>query len=123
MRFDEDTALAPAGDGVWAATLTDTWEVVRGPLGGYVAAIVLRGLVLAVGDPARTPRSLTVHFLRPPAPGPALVRAQVERAGRALSTATARLEQDGRLCAIAVGAFAPPSRPSPSSGRARATPA
>jgi acyl-CoA thioesterase len=108
LRFDEDTALAPAGDGVWAATLTDTWEVVRGPLGGYVAAIVLRGLVLAVGDPARTPRSLTVHFLRPPVPGPALVHAQVERAGRALSTASARLEQDGRLCAIAIGAFAPP---------------
>ena len=108
MGFDEDTALAPAGDGVWDAHLVDHWEVVRGPLGGYVAAIVLRGLMLAVGDPERPPRSYTVHFLRPPAPGPARVHAQVERAGRALSTASARLEQDGRLCAVALGAFAGP---------------
>ncbi len=108
LGFDSDTGLEPAGDGVWSAQLVDHWEVVRGPLGGYVAAVVLRALVLAVADPARAPRSMTVHFLRPPAPGPALVHARVERAGRQLSTASARLEQGGRLCALALGAFAPP---------------
>src|SRR5689334_25232993 len=70
-------------------------------------AIVLHAMELAIGDPQRRPRSLTVHFLRPPKLGPLTARPVVERAGRALSTATARLEQDGKPVALGVGAFSP----------------
>ena len=75
MAFDEDTALSPAGDGVWEGEVVDGWNTPRGPLGGYVMAIVLRGLELAVADPERQARSVTMHFLRPPQPGPVTVTA------------------------------------------------
>ncbi|HEX2085546.1 MAG TPA: thioesterase family protein [Solirubrobacteraceae bacterium] len=108
MPFDDDIALIPARDGSYDGSVADGWETPRGPLGGYVMAIVLNGMQLAVGDDARQPRSVTVHFLRPPHSGPVTVRPAVERAGRTVTTATARLEQDGRLVAIAVGAFSTP---------------
>jgi acyl-CoA thioesterase len=104
-RFDEDTALRPAGEGAWEGELAAGWETPRGPLGGYVMAIVLRGLELAVGDPERVPRSATMHFMRVPEPGPLTVRARVERAGRSLSTASARLEQGGKLLGLALAAY------------------
>jgi acyl-CoA thioesterase len=71
-------------------------------------AIMIRGLELAVGDPERQPRSATMHFLRSPGPGPVLVSAQVDRAGRSLSSVSGRLEQDGKLIGLAVGAWSKP---------------
>jgi acyl-CoA thioesterase len=53
-------------------------------------------------------RSMTMHFLRPPDPGPAVIRATVERAGRSLSSVSARLEQDGELMGLALAAFSIP---------------
>ena len=108
LSFDDDIALEPGADGAFHGEVATGWETPRGPLGGYVMAIVLNGMQLAVADTARQPRSLTVHFLRPPHAGPVTVRPTVERAGRTLSSATARLEQDGKLVALALGAFATP---------------
>ncbi len=108
MAFDDDTALRPLGGGTYEAWISETWWTPRGPLGGYVMAIVLRALALAVDDGDRAPRSLTVHFLRPPAAGPATVHPHVERRGRSLTSASARLEQDGKLLALALAAFSHP---------------
>jgi acyl-CoA thioesterase len=108
LGLDADTHLEPAGDGTFAGAIADGWATPRGPLGGYVMALVLRGMLLAVDDPGRQPRSLTMHFLRPPQVGPITVRPVVERAGRSLTTATARLEQEGRLLGLALGAFSTP---------------
>jgi len=107
-RFDDDTRLDPAGDRRWDAEIASGWETPRGPLGGYVMAIVVGALELAVGDPAREPRSATMHFLRVPEPGAVTVRARVERAGRSLTSVSGNLEQDGRLIGIAVGAWSAP---------------
>ncbi len=107
-RFDRDTAVRPVGEGVYEARLDAGWWIVKGPNGGYLAAVLLHAFQQAVGDPERAPRSLTVHYLRPPAEGPARVETRIEREGRSLTTATARLLQDGRLQALAVGAFARP---------------
>ncbi|MEZ5144893.1 MAG: thioesterase family protein [Acidimicrobiales bacterium] len=74
------------------------------PERGYVAALLLRAVTAEVGDPARRARSLTVHYLRPPSEGAVDVDVAVERSGRSLSSVTARLEQDGALCAVAVAA-------------------
>jgi len=49
-----------------------------------------------------------VHFTAPPASGPALVETRVERRGRSLTTVSGRLVQDGRLLALALGAFSTP---------------
>jgi acyl-CoA thioesterase len=68
-------------------------------------AIVLRAMQQAVGDEARQPRSFTMHFLKPPVLGPLVVRPVVERAGRSLTSVSARLEQDGKAVGLALGAF------------------
>ena len=88
--------------------MADGWSTPRGPLGGYVMAILMRGLELAIADPARQARSVSCHFMRPPAVGPVEVSARVERAGRSLSTVSGRLAQDGKPIAIAIGAYSPP---------------
>ena len=97
-----------AGNGVYEGAIADGWDTPRGPLGGYVMAIVLRGLEAAVDDPARQPRSFTVHFLRPPSAGPVTVTATVERTGRTMTSVTGRLEQGGKLVALALAAFSTP---------------
>ena len=107
MSFDDDIALTRRDDAYHGA-IAEGWDTPRGPLGGYVMAIVLNGMQLAAGDDARQPRSLTAHFLRPPHAGPVTVHPTVERAGRSLSTVTARLEQDGKVIALALGAFSTP---------------
>ena len=108
MGLDEDTALRATGDGVWEGAVAAGWETPRGPLGGYVMAIVLRALAAAVDDPQRQPRAVTMHFLRVPEAGPVEVRATVEREGRSLSSASARLEQVGKLLGLALGAYSRP---------------
>jgi acyl-CoA thioesterase len=105
VAFDDDTALRPLGDGAYEGHVEEHWWTPRGPLGGYVMAIVLRGVALAVEEADRLPRSLTTYFLRPPAAGPVTVRPVVERRGRSLTAVSARLEQEGRLLALAVAAF------------------
>jgi acyl-CoA thioesterase len=108
MPFDDDTALRPVSGGVWQGAIADGWATPRGPLGGYVMAIVIRAMELAVDDPERSARSATMHFLRVPELGAVTVRATIERAGRSLTTVSARLEQGGKLLGIAVGAWSKP---------------
>ena len=108
MSLDDATALTPTTDGAYDGAVEDGWNTPVGPLGGYVMAIVLRAMQAAVADDARQPRSFTLHFLRPPHPGPVTVRPTVERTGRTLTTVTARLEQDGKLIALGIGAFSTP---------------
>jgi len=104
-EFDRATALEPLGDGAYAGGVDAGWFAGRGPNGGYLAAIVLRAMAAEVADPQREPRSLTCHYLRPPAAGPIRVEVTVERAGRATSTVTARLLQEERQCVLGVAAF------------------
>jgi acyl-CoA thioesterase len=108
VALDDDTALRAEGEGSWAGEIAAGWDTPRGPLGGYVMAIVLRGLELAVADPERQARSVTMHFLRVPEAGPVTVRAKVERAGRSLSTVSGRLEQEGKLLGLALAAYSKP---------------
>lgn len=104
--FLRDTAVQSLGAGRWAARCSPDWSAPPGPNGGYLAAIVLRAMTAELGDPSRPPRSLTMHYLRPPVEGDLEVAVEIERSGRSLSTITARLVQDGRDCILAIGAFA-----------------
>lgn len=106
--FDDDIALRSNGDRTWVGAIAPGWDTPRGPLGGYVLAILIRALELALADPERTARSVTAHFLRSPHAGPVSVSAAVERSGRSLSTLSGRLEQDGKLVALALAAFSAP---------------
>jgi acyl-CoA thioesterase len=106
--FDDQIALTAKGDGVWRGAIAPGWDTPRGPLGGYVMAILMRGLELAVADPERQARSVTMHFLRVPEAGPVKVSAVLEREGRSLSSVSGRLEQDGKLVGLALGAYSKP---------------
>jgi len=107
-RFERDTAIASCGEDLFSARIDPGWWVVQGPNGGYVAAILQRAICARVGDPRRTPRSLTVHYTAPPVAGEVEIETRIERSGRSLSSVSARLTQDGRLCALALAAVSAP---------------
>lgn len=111
-RFLRDTAVRPLDPGRYGATIDRGWWIQRGPNGGYVAAIIVRAAMAAIGDPERQPRSLTIHYVSPPQEGPAELAVQVERQGRSLTTVTVRLEQGGTTRALALMASSK-SRPGP----------
>jgi acyl-CoA thioesterase len=110
-HFDRDTAVTRTADDEYAATLSGDWWVFTGANGGYLAAVLANALTDRVGDPERMARSLTVHYLRPPAAGEVTVRTNVVRQGRSLATVTATMLQEGREVALAMAAFSR-SRPS-----------
>ena len=107
-RFDADTAVHALAAGRFGARIDPGWWVVAGPNGGYLAAILLRALAAAVGDPARTPRSLSIHYTARPVAGAAEIATRIERSGRSLTTVSARMTQGDRLVALALAAFARP---------------
>lgn len=105
-EFDLGTAVARTGEDAFTGHLSRDWWVVTGPNGGYVAAILLRALTERVDDPARMARSLTVHYLRPPAEGPVEIATRLVRAGRSVATLTATMTQNGAEVALATAVFA-----------------
>ncbi len=107
-RFSADTAVTAVGPSVFEGDIRARWWVGRGPNGGYLGAIVLRALRAALADPGRAPRSLTVHFLAVPEAGPVRIECSTERAGRSLSTLSARMIQGDTLIALALAAFSAP---------------
>lgn len=104
--FDRDTALVRSQPGRYTAQLARHWWVGPGPNGGLLAALTLQAARLELDDPARKPRSLTLHYLAAAAEGELELLASVERSGSRVSNCTVRLEQDGRLIALALTVFA-----------------
>jgi acyl-CoA thioesterase len=104
-KFERDTSLSEIDAGVFEGHVNRDWWIIYGPNGGFIAAMLVKAMGAAVGDDLRAPRSLTIHYTAAPAEGPVRIRTAVERAGRSLTTVSARMEQDERLIALAIGAF------------------
>jgi acyl-CoA thioesterase len=102
--FERDTAVGPAGDGVFDCEIHRDWWVIAGPNGGYLAAIVVRALEAVVAD-GRPLRSLTMHYMRAPKEGPARVLTETAREGRSASFMRASVEQGGDVQATALAVF------------------
>lgn len=111
-RFTEHTAVTPRGDGCYEASIDPSWWIIRGPNGGYLAAIVARAVLAEVAGTGQRLRSLTLHYLRAPAEGPCVVEVVVERRGRTLTSLSIRVVQDGRLMLLGLAATAV-DRPGP----------
>jgi acyl-CoA thioesterase len=107
-KFERDTSVRELSPGVFEGNVNRDWWIVFGPNGGFIAAMIVRAMDAAVGDAERQARSLTIHYASAPKEGPVQIALTVERAGRSLSTVSARMEQDGRLIALAIGAFSKP---------------
>lgn len=110
-RFLNDTAVTRTADGRYEGTMDTGWWIVNGPNGGYVAALIARAIddEVAHGAAAETPKtlhSLTLHYLRAPAEGAVTIDVTVERRGRSVVTATARMSQADQLLVVAVAAVA-----------------
>src|SRR2546423_14379434 len=97
--FDDDTALealaAPeAGHERFVARISHRWDTVGPPNGGFLLALVARGLTAAAPFP--DPVTLTGHFLRPSRHRPVEILVTPVRAGSTPATLMARLHQDGK---------------------------
>jgi acyl-CoA thioesterase len=100
--FDRAIAVQRVADGRLAVDLDARWTAPAGLNGGYLAAVVLNAVTQAIGRPERLPRSITVQYLASPQPRSAVVEVTEERSGRTLTSASARLVQDGRTCLLAL---------------------
>ncbi|MBI5494683.1 MAG: thioesterase family protein [Deltaproteobacteria bacterium] len=111
--FDAAHRFQRTAPGLFTGRWTPDWYQGRGVYGGLLAATLVRGVMDTVDDPARVPRSLTVHFCAPARQGPAVLRVREERRGSLVSHLSARLEQeDGAVVCFASATVA--------AGRARA---
>jgi acyl-CoA thioesterase len=103
--FERDTAVEALGGGRFRGQVVPAWFTPRGANGGFLAAIVLRAIMESEPEADRAPRTLTLHYLRPPGEGALTISVTEERRGRQLTTYSARAEQDGRLCILALAAL------------------
>ncbi|WP_406455046.1 thioesterase family protein [Streptomyces sp. NBC_00876] len=90
-EFDRDTAVTLREEGVYDAELSAGWTIIHAVNGGYLLAMLGRALGEAL--PHADPFSVSAHYLTASVPGPAVIRTQVVRTGRTLSTGEASLFQ------------------------------
>jgi hypothetical protein len=90
-EFDRDTAVTLRSPGVYDADLSAGWTILKAVNGGYLLALLGR----ALGDalPHSDPFTVSAHYLTASRPGPAVIRTEVVRTGRTLSTGQASLFQ------------------------------
>ncbi|MDX6355752.1 MAG: hypothetical protein QOF98_2655 [Streptomyces sp.] len=98
-EFDRDTAVVarPGEPGAYDGELSAGWTISSAVNGGYLLALIGRALRDAL--PHDDPITITAHYLTASQPGPAVIRTQLVRAGRSMSTGQASLFQpdgDGR---------------------------
>jgi acyl-CoA thioesterase len=108
LDFDADTAVTRVDDHLFSSVLLDRWNIVSGPNGGYLAAIIARAMTDSVADPARGLRSLTVHFLARPDFDEVGIDVQILRRGRSLSSLRATMRQGDRMICSSLAAFSVP---------------
>ncbi len=106
MTFIDDAHVHAIGTATYAATLAPTWRSMLDIHGGYVAALTTRAIELAVDDPTRALRNITVQFIRPASAGDITIDVETVRSGRSVSFLRAAVAQDERpvLTASAVAA-------------------
>ena len=101
--FDRATSVEPVGDGLWAGTIADGWDIHGNANGGYVMAIAARAMSAACAR--EHPVSVTMHYLSPATPGPVAVRTAIARDGGRLASVSATIERNGTAIAAAIGLF------------------
>ena len=109
-QFERDTEVTLIEEGLYEANLSRDWWIVRGPNGGYIAAILQRALSAHVNDDGRRPRSLTVHYVSPPVEGEAQIAVKMERRGRTLTSLSIRMTQGPHVRALGLAALASPRK-------------
>jgi acyl-CoA thioesterase len=101
VTFAADTAVVAKEPGRFAGELHERWASLVGIHGGYTAALMVNAISSAVDDPTRALRTFATQFAAVPRPGPVEIEVAVERAGRSMTTTSARMLQDGAVLQIA----------------------
>lgn len=95
FQFDIETRCTPIDESSWAAKLSERWNIGDKSNGGYLVGIVLRALSELSENP--DPITISSHFLRPGIGNePGIVRAEVVKHGRTMTTLRGVLEQEGK---------------------------
>ncbi len=98
--FDDVSAVVPAGDGVFTATVDGEWTIGGKPNGGYLLAMLGRaGVALTPHDHVI---AASAHYVRSPDPGPVEIVGEVLRAGRSASQVRTTLHQGDQRCVEAL---------------------
>jgi len=108
MSFDEATALELLEPGSYQCVISQDYWVVRGPNGGYLAAILAKVGEAHLDDPTRQLRSFTVHYLRPPEAAAARIEVRTEQLGRSVAFLRLSMFQGEKLVLLATGAWGTP---------------
>ncbi|MDX3640415.1 thioesterase family protein [Streptomyces sp. MB09-02B] len=90
-EFDRDTEVTRRAPGVYDIDLSAGWTIIGAVNGGYLLAVLGRALADAL--PHDDPFTISAYYLTASQPGPAVVRTDVVRTGRTLSTGQASLFQ------------------------------
>ena len=98
IALDEATELE-GSDGTYSAEVGEEWEI-RGPSGGYLAALTLGAAGLCAEIPR--PASYYCHFLSPPEFGPVELSVERLKQGRRSESLSVRMTQGGRDIMFAV---------------------
>lgn len=101
VTLDEMIAAAATG----TADVAEGWGQGRATYGGLVAALLLARAQTVVGAPERRLRTANVVFVGPVEPGPALIDAEVLRAGSSATTVSGRVVQGDEVRATLIATF------------------
>ena len=94
-HFETETAITRTGDHTWTAEISPEWNINDNANGGYLLTPALRAARELTDHP--DPLTVTTHFFRPGRGNhPAEIHAEVLKAGRTMSTASATLVQEGK---------------------------
>ncbi|MFP5253973.1 MAG: acyl-CoA thioesterase domain-containing protein, partial [Actinomycetes bacterium] len=100
-EFDEGVALAarPDDQSTFDTRLGEGWQIGAGVNGGLLLAVMGNALRTRFADDGHAdPVAVSAYYLSASRPGPAVLRTEVLRRGRSMSTGQVSLfqEQDGR---------------------------
>ncbi len=93
-KFDDATQAIRVDETTYDVCLDAGYAIGAALNGGYLMAVLLRAVVDA--SPHDHPVATSVHFLRVPRPGPAVVRLDQIRTGRTTTVTRATMLQDDR---------------------------
>ena len=106
-----DALLAPLctferdASGGYVRECDRTWWGHEALFGGYVQAVALEAMALALDDDTKLPVSMSIQFFRPFVDGTLRVDAEVLRRGRSMASTRALLHSDGKLAGSAIASF------------------
>jgi hypothetical protein len=103
--MDQECQLHAGGGGVYERDCGRVWWGWEAQHGGYVLALAMTAMGHELGDDMEL-QHITVHYMRPFTEGAFRAEVQVERTGRTMANATARMWSAGKLCGLVLASFA-----------------